>query len=91
MQYKFQFCILYVWSDVEKKKKRSSLTGNRTPASRVTGGDTHHYTIRDLLNTSEMLYVIFLCCSLANTVKLMPKIAAAKEGSGSMLMRMLTA
>ena len=25
----------------------SSPTGNRTPASRVTGGDTDHYTIED--------------------------------------------
>ncbi len=30
-----------------KKKKKSSLTENRTPVSRVTGGDTHHYTIED--------------------------------------------
>ena len=32
------------------KKKRISPTGNRTPVSRVTGGDTYHYTIEDLLN-----------------------------------------
>ena len=25
--------------------KKCSATGNRTPVSRVTGGDTHHYTI----------------------------------------------
>ena len=30
------------------KKKRYSATGNRTPVSRVTGGDTHHYTIVEL-------------------------------------------
>lgn len=27
-----------------------SPTGNRTPASRVTGGDTDHYTIEDYLS-----------------------------------------
>ncbi|KAL7501527.1 hypothetical protein ACHAWT_009796, partial [Skeletonema menzelii] len=28
--------------------KNFSETGNRTPVSRVTGGDTSHYTISDL-------------------------------------------
>ena len=32
----------------KKKKKLSSLAGNRTPVFRVTGGDTHHYTTKDL-------------------------------------------
>ena len=31
----------------EKKKKKFSPAGNRTPVSRVTGGDTHHYTTED--------------------------------------------
>ena len=31
----------------ETKKKKSSPTGNRTPVSRVTGGDTYHYTIEE--------------------------------------------
>ena len=31
----------------EKKKKIFSPAGNRTPVSRVTGGDTHHYTTED--------------------------------------------
>ena len=31
----------------KKKKKRDSVAGNRTPVSRVTGGDTHHYTTTD--------------------------------------------
>ena len=30
-------------------KMQLSVTGNRTPVSRVTGGDTYHYTITDLL------------------------------------------
>ena len=32
-----------------KGKKKSSEAGNRTPVSRVTGGDTHHYTTSDSL------------------------------------------
>ncbi len=31
----------------DKKKVAPSPTGNRTPVSRVTGGDTYHYTIED--------------------------------------------
>ena len=34
---------------LKKKKKGISSTGNRTLVSRVTGGDTDHYTIEDLL------------------------------------------
>ena len=30
-----------------KEKKKSSPAGNRTPVSRVTGGDTHHYTTEE--------------------------------------------
>ncbi len=33
--------------EVLRKKGETSPTGNRTPVSRVTGGDTHHYTIED--------------------------------------------
>jgi hypothetical protein len=39
--------------DMETKKKMYfSVTGNRTLVSRVTGGDTSHYTMTDLLTTS---------------------------------------
>ena len=31
----------------ERKEKQFSPAGNRTPVSRVTGGDTHHYTTED--------------------------------------------
>ena len=31
-----------------KRDRQSSPAGNRTPVSRVTGGDTHHYTTEDL-------------------------------------------
>ena len=31
----------------KKKSVKSSPAGNRTPVSRVTGGDTHHYTTED--------------------------------------------
>ena len=34
-------------------KRYSSETGNRTPVSRVTGGDTSHYTISDLLGVLD--------------------------------------
>jgi hypothetical protein len=30
-------------------QKKCSVTGNRTPVSRVTGGDTSHYTMTELL------------------------------------------
>lgn len=30
-----------------KKGRLASPSGNRTPVSRVTGGDTHHYTNED--------------------------------------------
>jgi hypothetical protein len=33
----------------DEKKSRDSAAGNRTPVSRVTGGDTHHYTTADSL------------------------------------------
>ncbi len=31
----------------KKEKKSHSAAGNRTPVSRVTGGDTNHYTTAD--------------------------------------------
>ncbi|EJK45645.1 hypothetical protein THAOC_35733, partial [Thalassiosira oceanica] len=37
------------------KSKRNSVTGNRTLVSRVTGGDTSHYTITDLPNVVKIL------------------------------------
>ena len=33
---------------MRKKSDPHSPAGNRTPVSRVTGGDTHHYTTEDL-------------------------------------------
>ena len=33
--------------EVAGLKNVISPTGNRTPVSRVTGGDTYHYTIED--------------------------------------------
>ena len=32
------------------KRITASPTGNRTPVSRVTGGDTYHYTIEDMVS-----------------------------------------
>ena len=34
-----------------QKKKSPSQAGNRTPVSRVTGGDTHHYTTEEFDNS----------------------------------------
>ena len=33
---------------LKPQTKRISSAGNRTPVSRVTGGDTHHYTTEEL-------------------------------------------
>ena len=38
--------------------QESSVTGNRTPVSRVTGGDTSHYTMTDVL----LLLLFDNCC-----------------------------
>ncbi len=32
-----------------QKKEKYSPAGNRTPVSRVTGGDTHHYTTEEVV------------------------------------------
>ena len=37
--------------NVVKMKKKISPAGNRTPVSRVTGGDTDHYTTEDPIVT----------------------------------------
>ena len=42
----------------EKKKMQSSPAGNRTPVSRVTGGDTHHYTTEDETYETEKLLLL---------------------------------
>lgn len=34
--------------------KSFSPAGNRTPVSRVTGGDTYHYTTEDLVNSVQI-------------------------------------
>ena len=35
----------------------SSPAGNRTPVSRVTGGDTNHYTTEDLDDSDNFKYI----------------------------------
>ena len=45
----------------------SSPAGNRTPVSRVTGGDTYHYYYRGCLPSDEELYLFadrYLCTSI---------------------------
>ena len=46
------------------EKKFISPTGNRTPVSRVTGGDTYHYTIEDnwlRAHFTEVLFCFAMC------------------------------
>ena len=43
---------------VQKAAKNNSSTGNRTLVSRVTGGDTDHYTIEDLLVILHALFLV---------------------------------
>ena len=40
---------------IKKGNKKDSVTGNRTPVSRVTGGDTYHYTITDRHEEQQIL------------------------------------
>ena len=42
--------------------KKCSATGNRTPVSRVTGGDTHHYTIVESSNRPRVLIIFQNFC-----------------------------
>ena len=53
------------YSYVVKKQKVNSVTGNRTPVSRVTGGDTYHYTITELLEWTH-LFLSFLSVRAAH-------------------------
>ena len=46
-----------------------SPTGNRTPVSRVTGGDTYHYTIEDNCLKAALKLVLFQCkCMGSNPI-----------------------
>ncbi len=45
-----------------KKKKYYSAAGNRTPVSRVTGGDTNHYTTADRIDWNEFISLIESNC-----------------------------
>ena len=45
--------------DVNNNHKSYSPTGNRTLVSRVTGGDTHHYTIEDVNTVNRFRCVWF--------------------------------
>ena len=40
----------------KKKQKVFSPAGNRTPVSRVTGGDTYHYTTEDVIVIVKFRY-----------------------------------
>ena len=41
--------------EIIRKKLPISPAGNRTPVSRVTGGDTHHYTTEELMYAGDIL------------------------------------
>ena len=43
------FKIIIEFINIVNKTKKISPAGNRTPVSRVTGGDTDHYTTEDLV------------------------------------------
>ena len=45
-----------------KQKKISSLSGNWTPVSRVTGGDTYHYTNKD---SYRYVWKLYKCLHMA--------------------------
>ena len=49
--------------------KKYSATGNRTPVSRVTGGDTHHYTIVEMLKFSSVYYMNTFKYDVINNVR----------------------
>ena len=50
--------------------RKNSATENRTPVSRVTGGDTSHYTIADCDKSSQkIIYVIMLLSDMICDVR----------------------
>ena len=50
-------CMLSTRATNCAKSPRNSVTGNRTPVSRVTGGDTSHYTMTDKLRSGAELRI----------------------------------
>ena len=64
-----KFCIIFIFSHCSCsidlwQSKKSSPTGNWTPVSRVTGGDTYHYTIEDCHDFFwKKIYVSHFCVS----------------------------
>ena len=51
-------------------KKKSSPAGNRTPVSRVTGGDTHHYTTEDFRTCLSYIFLYYFIIVLFSPVSL---------------------
>ena len=54
-----QLKALPFWTGGKKIKKLPSPAGNWTPVSRVTGGDTDHYTTEDYWKKIAKLSIIF--------------------------------
>ena len=50
-------------------KKKSSPAGNRTPVSRVTGGDTHHYTTEDFRTRLSYIFLFYFIIVLFSPVR----------------------
>ena len=57
---------------IDREKKEFFPAGNRTPVSRVTGGDTHLYTTEDLM--ANLNYFINKA-----TVPLLPKVGVQQH------------
>ena len=50
-----QFVATTTEKNYGQEKTKFSPAGNRTPVSRVIGGETHHYTTKDLIEKNEIL------------------------------------
>ena len=54
---------MLVYDDIFQPPKKSSPAGNRTPVSRVTGGDTYHYTTEDTYITMYVFIKTVKSCN----------------------------
>ena len=63
-------CQVGGWVDVCSRVKiiNNSVTGNRTLVSRVTGGDTNHYTMTDSTGTNTT--VLHFCSDFSGDIKI---------------------
>ena len=59
----------------QKHKKQSSLSGNWTPVSRVTGGDTYHYTNKDSCECAWKIRNLVCQCLQLSSVAFRQKVS----------------